>query len=243
VRARLHAFARSRFERCLARYAAGAEHPVPDDPWHLLEAHLTVSATRGGKRYKDWLFARVAGSGDPPLDVVQGGASLMMRDVVRDYIRRECAPPSAVSLSRPLVEGGERSVTLLDLLPAGLDPACDVCLREYETLAEEHAREFAAELSQRERIVLIAKSLRLSLAHPAVEQLAGCRKSTLSDAYRDLMQRIAERLRARYREDDVESVLTLALMTVEKVSAGIFHAEKSENTLAGLFMLGRETVS
>jgi hypothetical protein len=198
---------------------------------------VTVKNTQRGKRYKDWLFVRTQVSCDPPLDVIQGGASLIMRDVVRDFLRREQPFRHTTSLDAPLAIGEGARVTLLDMLAAELDPVSQLCLHEYEALADGHAGDILSDLTVRERIALLAKELRISLAHPFVEEMAGCKKSVLNDAYRGFLVRIASRLRARYPDDGAESVLTLTLMTLRRVSEEVVRTARSENPFAPLFML------
>ena len=99
ARQALREFAFLRFRKFAYQYAhrtntggTGALVPDAGDAWHLFETHLAVKTTKQGKRYKDWLFDRVRSTKDPPLDVVQGGASLMMRDVVRERHRLRDGP-------------------------------------------------------------------------------------------------------------------------------------------------------
>lgn len=233
----LRTYARSRFDRFVRFYSSETEPPSHDDPWHLLETRLALTNNSKGKRYKDWLFARVETSDDDPLDVVQGGASLMMKTVVREYLRAEAPGRDTVSLSQPMRKGGETTLTWLDILPAGLDPASEASLREYEELAARHVPDFLADMSKREQVVVFSKHAGVSLAHPRVERLAGGKKSVLNTAYREFLARVAGKLAAQYEQDDPESILTLALMTVQKLSEEIFLKKKSENTFASLFML------
>ncbi|MFO7870164.1 MAG: hypothetical protein R6V03_01880 [Kiritimatiellia bacterium] len=238
----LKTFAAFRFTKLMERYRAYADGPssAPENPWHLLETHMTVKNTRGGKRLKDWLFARVKSSSDNALDVIQGGASLIMRDVAREYLRRECARPRTVSLDRPLPGRGTSSVTILDVLASGLDPSYETCLREYEDLARRHAGDFLRDMSRRERVALTAKRLGISLADSAVTKTAGCRKSVLFTAYRDLLARIASHLGAKYSADGAESVLTLTLMTLEEAASKVISRAKSEKSFSELFLLSED---
>jgi len=233
----LHSFARSRFERFLRSYSSEADMSAHSNPWHLFETHVTIKNTRQGKRYKDWLFARVETSSDSPLDVVQGGASLIMRDVARDFIRKECAARNVTSLSNPIANSDGSPLTLLDVLCYESDPLSEICRREYEELASRHARDVLKDMSDRERIVVVAKRIGLSLAHSSVEELAGCKKSVLNTAYHDLLVRIAATIQAHYQDEDQECILALSLMTVQQVSKQLFDWAKSENSFAQLFIL------
>ncbi len=210
----LRAFARSRFRR-FSKHAF--EALARADAWRLFETHSAVKSTRAGKRYKEWLFARVAGSPDDALDVVQGGATLMMRAAAREFLRHELSPDFVVSLYAPLSVAGESSGALLDLLAADADPVVNVCLGEYEELARRHAGELAATLTRKERVALAAKRAGRSLSHPNALRAAGCRKSALADAFRHLMRRLLDDLAGRYPDEDSESVLTLAFLTFERL--------------------------
>lgn len=239
---RLREFAFLRFRNLASRYAHRTSvkdtrslAPEKKDSWHLFETHMTVKTTQQGKRYKDWLFARTIRSDDPALDVIQGGASLIMRQVVRDFLRQEFPPKNIVSLHSPLSNNIGGSFTLEDLLPVDIDPSSEAALREYEKLAEVHADNFFENMTRRERLALLAREIGISLTHKTIEKIAGCRKSMLNAAYQDFMRRIAARLRTEYRDDDNESVLQLALMTVGNVKKSVLDWGKSENACAELF--------
>jgi len=244
AQAGLEAFAGVRFRALLRKCggpATACAAPAARDAWHLFETHLTVRSTAGGKRYKDWLFARVprGGSAQDSVDAVQGGAWLLMRDVVREHLRREIAPPNTVSLQAPLQPGDATPLTLEDLLPGEDDPARCVERREYESLARQHAEELFADLTDRERVAILAKTLNLSLAHKAVVRAAGCGKSALNDAFRAFLQAVAARLRARYADDEAESVLRLTLLTLAELKGRAFLWGKSENGCPELFLYSR----
>lgn len=245
TQSRLRKFGSVRFRKFLSQYATGTSvrstyHVDLDaeDAWHLLETRLMINTTKRGKRYKDWLFARVKYSDDPPIDVIQGGASLIMRDAVREFLKREFSPRNTVSLSMPLAEGESGgTLTLEDLLPGDADPSCQAALREYEELAREHAKAAFGEMSRRERLAITAREIGVSLAHSLIEKAAGCRKSVLNSSYHGFMRRTAERLKAEYPDDDNESVLWLTLITINNVKKSVLEWAKSENACAGFFLL------
>ena len=237
---KLQSFARSRFERFLRHYSGESNLSLHSNPWHLFETHVTIKNTRQGKRYKDWLFARVQSSPDDPLDVIQGGASLIMRDVTRALLRSESAPRNFTSLNKPIADSDGSPVTLLDVLSSEADPVSEICRREYAEIATKHASEILRAMSRREQIVVVAKQIGLSLAHNTVEELAGCKKSVLSTAYRDLLVRIASAVKAQYQDDeDPECILSLSLMIIQQVSALAFKWAKSEKALSQLFICSR----
>jgi len=180
----LAAFAATHFGRHVRRCAHITNQPYLSSPltgresWHHLETFLMVRNSREGKRYKDWLFARADGvAGDDQLDAVAGTAAFLMRDAVREHLRQEHAPRGTMSLNAP-VPGAEASgLTLEDLLPGAISPADEVAAREFERLAEAHARAFFEATPRRDRVAILAKHLGLSLADPAVLQKAGCARA------------------------------------------------------------------
>ena len=191
---------------------------VPErDAWHLFEVHLAVRGDRQGKRYKDWLFDRAGGLEAVGVEAVAGGAAVLMRDVVREHLRRECHPAGVLSLHAPLGTGMETGLTLEDLLPGGVDPAEAAALREFEELASAHANSLMSDMGRRERVALLAKDVGLSLAHPAVEKVAGCRKSALNSTYQEMITRVARRVRMEHPDDDVEAVRVLTVMTLSEL--------------------------
>jgi hypothetical protein len=244
VRNRLGAFGQSRFrtlaDRFRSRTNAGNASEVVDrlgplEAWHLFESHVTVRATREGKRYKDWIFARTEGSADSPLRVIEAGASLIMRDVVRDHLRREFSPRTMVSLDSPVAGSAGESLTLGDLLPGSPDPADEAAAKEYTALACRHAEETFRKMTRRERVAMLSKHMGLSLAHNAVEQAAGCRHSILNTTYRRFLEQIGMNMGTRYRDDGGESVLALTMMTLDAIREKAFSWGKSENGCAELF--------
>jgi hypothetical protein len=249
ARSALCAFADSRFRGYVNKYfergtggGRGFAEIGPADAWHLFETHLLVRNTRCGKRYKEWLFDRVnapAAAVRPAegdwLDTVQGGATLIMRDVVREYLRREHSPDWTVSLNSPISDG-DTPLTLEDLLPGSLDPAGEVAQREFERLAALHAARFAAEMNRRERVALLARGEGIPLTHPAVEFAAGCRKSTLNEALHGFVARVVRQLRAHYGGEDPSALRLLAVMILGKTQDEVAAwAKDPENRCAHLF--------
>jgi hypothetical protein len=217
--------------------------PPPVDAWHLLETHFVVATTREGKRYKDWLFARGDGEDSKILhQAIEGGATLIMRDVVREYLRREYSPPFVVSLNMP-VSREEVHFTLEDLLPAQADPACEVEIRELGRLARSHAKMFLAEMTRRERVALLGRHLGLSVAHRALEQAAACGKSALSAALREFVLHVAGRLRSEYPDDDACCIRVLLGMVIERVRDYVVEwALNTENGCSHLFALAAKPI-
>lgn len=219
AQAQLVAFVGARFRRLVERHAPaatsrrGASCPDADSCWHAFESFVTIRSTRAGKRYKDWLFDRVACSDDSPLDVLQGGGTLILRDVVREHLRHERVP-RRVSLVAALAAACRLEAPAQAVLSAEPDPASQAALREYERLAREHAGRHFPLLSLPVRVALLAGRLGVALSHPWVEDAAGRGKSALHAAFQAWLKTAVGALRRRYRDDPVESQYTLALMVV-----------------------------
>lgn len=242
AKAYLREFAVARFRKwldhcaCSMRVSARQHETMPGrDTWHLLETRMTTGRDLRGKHYKDWLFRRVQHSKDSPLDVIQGGATLVMREAVRDLLRQEAAPGWVQSLSQPLSGSAECDLVLEDVLAGGANPADLAALREYDTIAVAHAGEVFKDMTHKERMAVLAKKIGLSVACEALERAAGCRKSRLSELYRQFAGRVGKFLKSRYSGEDMESLLTLALMIMDRVSEEVVRWARAESACACLF--------
>lgn len=242
-------FANHRFQHLASRCDRAAQQPggwlraLPGtEACQRFETHLAVHATRAGKCYKDWLFARTRHSADAPLDVIQGGATLILRAVVRDYLRHERPSPRTLSLQAPLADA-ESAFTIEDLLADTSDPANDVALREYERLASGLAEEVFEALNRRERVALAAKTVGVALSHAAVAALTDCGKTALNRAYHMVLERLAATVRSRYPAEDNASQLTLTEKTLAKLKERILLWKDAENGVAAGFMIAEAEVS
>lgn len=227
-------FARSRFgiqlQRQLAATNLSAEDaqrqlPSSDDAWHRFESYAALTQTRQGKRYKDWIFARLRQSSRSPLDTIQSGATLIMRGAVRTYLRKELAPRAAVSLDSPV---GDGTNTLGDLLPG-------VAQTETDEAARQHAERLFNELSRRERIGLLAKYSGITLEHPAVLAAADCGKSTLNKTVRDLLTRLRESVVRDYGDEGHNAVMAFTAVMLQHLGQQIFLWKNSEKGLPDCF--------
>lgn len=210
---------------------------VDGDPWHLFETYLAVRNTRQGKKYKEWLFARLPGAERNDLEALAGGAALLMRDVAREHLRREYASSDMISLNSPVSGLDESGVTLEDLLPGAIDPVDEVVTREFERLAAGHAQEFFAQMGPREKVAFLAKDLGISLAHGEVEKAAGCRKSVLNESYQAFILNAASEMRKLYSSEDSESVRVLTLMTLQEIKGCARKWARSSAEVSGFFSI------
>ncbi|MDP6526240.1 MAG: hypothetical protein QGI24_02810 [Kiritimatiellia bacterium] len=238
----LRQFAHARFRYYVAKYLhrTNLRNPavisVEDrQAWHLFESHLELKTTRRGKAYKNWLLSRANEDEEGAIQALESGASLIVRDVVREFMRKEISPPRTMSLSRPLNDDFARPMTMADLLPGEIDPTSKVEMREYSELAGGHAGDAFDDMKRREKIAVFCRSMGISLAHHVVAEITGCRKSSLSNSYRDAITRIASHIQHKYVKEDSESVKTLTLMTVQIVKEKVVAWAKLEKSCARLF--------
>ncbi len=238
---RLGRFARSRFGIQLRRQLTTThlsvrdtlgQLPSAEDAWHHFESYAALTQTRQGKRYKDWIFARVQQSDRPPLDTIQSGATLIMRAAVRRFLRNEYARHGTICFDQPI---GDGHLTLGDLLPDTANPADNVAAKEYATLASTHAKRILESLSHRQRVGLLAKCSGISLNQPDVLAAAGCKHSTLSQTVRDLLVRVRKDLRREYSGDAPNTVVVLSTLVVRHLEKCIYLWRDSEKGLPRCF--------
>ncbi len=238
---RLGRFAVSRFAIQLERHLAATnlapgdaqrQLPPPEDAWHQFETYAALTQTRQGKRYKDWIFARIRHSDRAPLDTIQSGATLIMRDAVRTYLRKELAPRTTVSLDRPV---GDGTTTLGDLLRSAVQHEDSQAAKEYDLLAAKHAEALFHTLSRRERIGLLAKYAGLSLDDPDVLSAAACGKSSLHLAVRDLLTRLRESVVREYGDEGHNAVMAFTALMLQHLEQKIYLWKNSEKGLPRSF--------
>jgi len=240
----LRAFARSRFLRYAIAYAhttngvdPKALTPEPAEAWHLFETWFRLRNTREGKSYKEWLFARCCPDSPSLLDAVQGGATLLMRDVVRERLARELPKRRQVSLNAPAWEGDEDAPELQELLPDASDTRREAERRELSGIAAAEALETVSGLNSRERVALLARELGLPLSHPAVVRAADCGKSQLSVAYHTALRNIAEGVRARHPDEENHTLASLSVAVFDATKKQIILWGRSEMACRPLFYM------
>jgi len=222
TRADLRAFVSLRFRHCARKccFLTNADDPVqlfpsPADAWHLFESRLRLHQTRAGKSYKQWLLARDGAGADRAS--MESGVSLLVRDVVREYLRREHMPRTFAALEQPVAGLTGEAVSLRELLPGDADTAAAVEQRELDALADTCARDLMVRLSRREQVALLARETGRSITDQAVLQAAGCGKSELSRAYHKALQSIAAHVRSRFRGEDPEGAAAIACATLAQL--------------------------
>ena len=226
----LQGFAFSRFQRYLQKI--GQSHAVPKAPdaWHAFESHLVLGRSRPSKAWKEWLFAR---GGEPPtLDRIQGGATLIMRDVVREHLRREHAPGWIRSLDAPIASDTGSDTTSPsrgDLLPDSHDPIAAIEEQELQVLATTIFPHVANLLSPRQRIALITHHKGKALSHPSVMRAAQCGKSSLCNALHQALQRLAQLLQDGLPQETAATRITIASLLIEKITANLLKSLETQH--------------
>lgn len=247
TRAALRRFIHHRFRRYVETYAhttaaeaAGACLGDARDSWHWFETGLRLRNTREGKAYKAWLWTHGTGDAAPDLARLESGATLILRDVVRECLRREVSPAFMRSLDAPLwaTQGGpgETAVTLGDLLPSAAATRV-VEDREAARLAEQEAVSTWDALPRRQRVALLARETGLALSHPEVVRVAGCAKSMLCAAYKEALALIAARVRSRFPDESPSMQADLAVRLFDTLRRRVTAWGRSEIGCARLFTI------
>ena len=230
--AALRRFGAFRFGRylgiCLGQDAAAGVRPDDRDCFHLFETHCCVARGRAGKRYKEWLAAR--GGGASGAAAFESGASLLMRDVVRSFVRRECPSPRQVPADA--VIDGTDGLTLADLLPADADGAS---APPDAARADAIARAVLSGLADAHRAVVLARGCGVPLSDPGLLALLGVGKSRTAALWAEVYRRVAAETRRQVPEGDSRCWLPLALQAAERLGTLVFSRERVENRWRGYF--------
>ncbi len=219
-------------ERCLPKSGPGrasADVLSPRDAWHRFEVHLCVRESRAGKRYKEWLFQRADPHEAHWERIVEAGATVLMRTVVREFLRHEHAVPWMRSLQDPLLGSDGTPLTLEDLLPGTLDPSDEAERKEIEEAAGHVAGEILSDLSSRERIAVAARDSGVSLSHSDVlKKAAGCQKSALYTAYRKVFHKIAARVQEDAEKATASEQAAFGLLIYDRLKNAIISQSAPE---------------
>lgn len=216
----LAGFAFNRFRCYLQKVCPTFAPPTASDAWHAFETHLALGRTRPLKAWKAWLFAR--GGAQPALSCIQGGATLIMRDVVRCHLRHEHHPEWMVSLDAPLEPSADRQgrvIALEDLLPAAEDPLAAVDAHDLQSLVDQLLAGVGGQLSPREKIALTAHHAGKTLSHGAVTAAAQCGKSSLCNALYQGIQKMADLLKKALPQESAGTRMQVARALIERIAA------------------------
>jgi len=234
----LRNFGRFAFQSQLKKYASSIGHdssplnPVETgDAWHLLETHARVASNRAGKRYKDWLFQR-APEGVEWLNAVEAGAVLLMRDVVREQLRREYAPSFMTSMNRPVCDSGH---TLEDLIPDNAQFSRESDREKREEEAGTLAAEIHPRLDSRERIAIWARNNGFSLNDERVLKWTKCSRSALYEIHRKAVESICDEIKKYCPDESPSEQLCLARTVLEELGEIISLKINQENRATRFF--------
>lgn len=170
--------------------------------WDLFDNYYIDRGERTGKAYKDWLFLTARNSPDNCVVVLEKEMNLLLRNVVRTYIREHYPRKGVKSLDAPLESGNPDSGTLMDVTPSRDCSTRDsVEASDGRNVAAGFASRFFKELSRRDRVVLVALGLGLPASCAEAEKAAQCKKSMLADARSQLNICIRDRLKREMSED------------------------------------------
>jgi hypothetical protein len=237
----LPGFVHSRFSHFAQAYAgttnAGSASgliPSSKEAWHRFETHFQLHDSPGGKKYKEWLFARMETRGYSAQESVEAGATMLMRDVVREYLLREHSSRRTVSISQGAGGSSHEGTTLSveELLPGTMDTTRAVEDRELDAMACADAEGAFARLDRRERIALLAHEAGMSLAHPEALKAAGCGRSALNAAFHSALTGIAAYARECHPREEATVQATLACLLFDHIRSLVFLWGKSENRRA-----------
>jgi hypothetical protein len=213
----LSGFAFDRFRHYLQKVRPSLAPPAAPDAWHAFESHLALGKTRPLKAWKQWLFAR--GGTKTSVDCIQGGATLIMRDVVRAHLRTEHAPEWMMSLDVPVDPAADdKSSTIKDLLPDSDRQLATLYARECDALTAALLEPALGLLSWRQQLAMTVNHAGRALSHPTILQAAACGKSTLCDDLHRGMQTLAQWLRDALSTESTSIHIEVAKVLIEKIS-------------------------
>lgn len=240
----LRAYAHQRFTLFLttyaAKYKANQAPPTALECWHWFETYLLTRNNDEGKRYKDWIFSRYAGNSPPTLDTVQSGATLLMRDVVREYLRLEFTGLAPLTPGDDSISNIRDRPQLDELLADESDTALAAQRNEIKSIAVTKAPLIFSVLTHRERIALLAREQGLSLAHPMAVAAAKCGKSMLGKAHYTALVKIAEFARSSFPHEDRIFWAHFSIELLREIKTCIISWEKSEKPLCHSLLLIKE---
>jgi len=149
---------------------------------HLFESHLQLHQRRDGKSYKHWLLTR----GRRDLDTVQSGVMLLIRNVVKDWVKH--THPRTAPLSLQETFGSD--VTLEQCLPGEVrDLQSPVRIWVLEQL-----QSWAESLAVEEKRMLAIRAKGWVFSSPRALAVAGVGKTTLHKLHRSLLKTWADRI-------------------------------------------------
>jgi hypothetical protein len=198
--------------------------PPDADCAHLFEAYCQMHQRRDGKKYKHWLLTR----GRRDLDTVQSGVMLLVRNVVREWMRHNFPGTAPVSLQQPIGEG----LSLEQLLPD-----TDRCAMGPEVMEWIHRQRttLAETLEEVEKVVLLLRARGVVFSAPGVKREFGFGKSTLHKYHRLLLERLADELRGHFPGLSPEQGASVVLELLDGLADDCLKTFLAENAGSAAF--------
>lgn len=241
TKTKLIQFARHRFHYYLRvikkAYEAPSQTPSTRYCWHLFETQLIVGKTRAGKSYKNWLFARIKNSTDDPLDVVQGGATLLVRWVVRNWAKSELRPKTSVSYRDKTNYYSDLNLTVDDLLPSHGSKSIEQV--EIYDLADKLLPLLYRRLNQPEYILLLSRHLGIPLSHPLVLQLTKFNQQGAYRAWNRIFRKIADVVRSAHPDEDVAWLLRISMRLTQEIAPKVLQRSEWDRDAGRLVTLAK----
>jgi hypothetical protein len=241
IQSPLQTFVHVRYLRYASNYASSshaAEITAPShdacESWHWFESYFQLHQNRQGKSYKDWLFARTSsGKSTPDSGDIESGVSSLLRDVVRDRLRKETSPRRVTSLDAGSCSATDGpAISLLELLPDEFNTNNEVEHREITRIAASLADSILDSLSRRERLALLGRKIGLSLTNSLLLKAANCRKSVLAEAHRSALTTVAHNIALAYPDETRPTQASLAVAVFYLIQNAIILWAKAENELS-----------
>jgi hypothetical protein len=174
---------------------------------------------RDGKKYKHWLLTR----GRRDVDTVQSGVMLLIRNVVREWVRD--AYPQTAELSLQQIIRSKK--TLEQLLPSS---APDQRSSEQTDWLTQKLSSDLAKMDSIEQVVLLLRAQGRVFSAPGIQAEFGVGKTTLHKYHRQILEREAAELSDHFPGLSVEDASALVLDLLDGWGKQLFSNFLAENT-------------
>lgn len=241
-------FGQRALEKCLHynEHTLRAENRTdPLRGWHELETFMHATSKETGKRWKDWLFARLQHTKLSEVNTLESGARICLRSIVKKLAilegrRRASEAGEPVDSIQQPIGDDEGSLTVEDLLAVdALSPAAEAELREFVEIAKEEAAIFFATLEQGERVVLAAVALRVSLDEDALYEVGAAKRDKRYELKDLLPVKLRRRLHAEFEGEAGNKLSLLDHLAQTALSREAISWARSEKRCEPLFFLGK----
>jgi len=211
----LRVFGADRFRHAVVRSGRFDEVrgflPADDQCFSLFEIRCCTPSPRLGKSYKRWLSER-AGRGASRLKLIESGASLLVRDTAREFLR--CEVPRSGQQALDVVVAGTDGLSVIDLLPSPPDiPPDDVA-----EWADALAARLRWELEPRELLLIRARTAGRGFADAEMLAQAGIGRSMAWKIWRGVYRKMAARCEMLLPTSGRSECLAVCLAAAERLA-------------------------